>query len=366
MKKITFSKDEGTEFYKELHEKVNQYFTDKGISKTGNNLMIFKIFLYFGLDILFYYLMINSTTHFEFYLYYLLMGVAVIGTAFNISHDACHGVAVKSKFWNKILFSLSFNLQGNNAYVWGKNHNESHHLYTNIEESDIDVLNNPLFRMTESQELRWFHKYQYIYAPIMYLVYTLNWFFFRETLMLLNYSTRTIKIKIPAIEVVKLFFWKLFYILYMIVLPIYLLPEMGWQHVLLAFLFNHFIVSIIFVVVLGVSHLSDYVQHPLPDENNKLGMSWAKLQMCTSADYNSDSVFFNWTLGGFNAHTVHHLLPKICHVHYLKVLPIFREVCKKHNITYIEMNYSEAIKAHFRFLKGMGSQKKLNRITFEG
>jgi len=293
------------------------------------------------------------------------MGVAVIGTAFNISHDACHGIAVKSKFWNKILFSLSFNLQGNNAYVWGKNHNESHHLYTNIEGSDIDVLNNPLFRMTESQELKWFHKYQYIYAPFMYLLYTLNWFFFRESLMLLNYTTRTIKIEIPPIEVVKLIFWKVFYLAYMIALPIYLLPEFGWQNVLLAFLFNHFIVSIIFVLVLGVSHLSDYVEHPVPDKNNHLNMSWAKLQMCTSADYNSDSVFFNWTLGGFNAHALHHLLPKVCHIHYLEILPIFRELTKKHGMAYREMNYATAIKAHFRFLKGMGTQQKLTRVQFE-
>ena len=189
--------------------------------------------------------MITSVTLFEFYLYYLLMGISVIGTAFNVSHDACHGIAVKSKFWNKILFSLSFNLQGNNAYVWGKNHNESHHLYTNIEGSDIDVLNNPLFRMTESQELRLFHKYQYIYAPFMYLLYTLNWIRFRDSLMLLNYTTRTLKLEMPFLEIVKLIFWKVFYLLYMLVLPVYLLPEFGVQTVLLAFLLNHFIASII-------------------------------------------------------------------------------------------------------------------------
>ena len=95
--------------------------------------MIFKIIMYFSLDAVFYFLMVSSDTTLEFYLYYLLLGVSVLLTAFNISHDASHGVAVKSKFWNKMLFSLSFNLQGNNAYVWGKNHNESHHLYTNVE-----------------------------------------------------------------------------------------------------------------------------------------------------------------------------------------------------------------------------------------
>jgi linoleoyl-CoA desaturase len=364
MNKLKFTKDEGSAFYKELTEKLEQYFSENKIEKTGNKAMIIKIILYFSLDILFYGLMITSTTMLSFYLFYLLMGLSVLLTAFNISHDAAHGVAVKSKYWNKVLFSISFNLQGNNAYVWGKNHNESHHLYTNIEGSDIDVLNNPLFRMTESQPLKWFHRYQFMYAPFLYLLYSINWLLVRETLMLFNYSSRTIKIEIPRKEIIKLIIYKLFYVVYMIVLPVYLLP-FGWTTVLIAFLLNHFMISVIFVGVLGVSHLSDYVEHPAPDEDNKLNMSWPKLQMCTSVDYNADSRFFNWTLGGFNAHALHHLLPNISHVHYLKILPIFRELAKKHGLTYMELPYIKSLHSHFRFLKGMGTYKSFNRIPFE-
>tara|TARA_R110002049_G_scaffold58910_6_gene159764 strand:- start:1122 stop:2267 length:1146 start_codon:yes stop_codon:yes gene_type:complete len=362
--KLKFSKDEGSEFYKELNSEVEKYFVEKGIARSGNRQMMFKIILYFSLDILFYTLMINSTSTLEFYVFYLLMGLSVLLTAFNISHDAAHGVAVKSKFWNKLLFSLSFNLQGNNAYVWGKNHNESHHLYTNVEGSDIDVLNNPLFRMTESQDLKWFHRYQFLYAPFLYLLYSINWFFLRETSMLFNYSSRTIKIEIPKIEVAKLILYKLLYIGYMILLPIYLLP-FGWETVLLAFLLNHFMVSLLFVGVLGVSHLSDFVEHPVADDENKLNMSWPKLQMCTSVDYNANSTFFNWTLGGFNAHALHHLLPNICHVHYLEILPIFRALAKKHGLVYMEMPYRKSLASHFRFLKRMGRNQSFTPATFE-
>lgn len=364
MNKLKFSKDEGSEFYKELNSKVEKYFVEKGIARSGNRQMMFKIILYFSLDILFYTLMITSTTTLGFYAFYLLMGLSVLLTAFNISHDAAHGVAVKSKFWNKLLFSLSFNLQGNNAYVWGKNHNESHHLYTNVEGSDIDVLNNPLFRMTESQDLKWFHRYQFLYAPFLYLLYSINWFFLRETSMLFNYSSRTIKIEIPKIEVAKLILYKLLYIGYMILLPIYLLP-FGWETVLLAFLLNHFMVSLLFVGVLGVSHLSDFVEHPVADDDNKLNMSWPKLQMCTSVDYDADSTFFNWTLGGFNAHALHHLLPNICHVHYLEILPIFRALAEKHGLVYMEMPYRKSLASHFRFLKRMGESQSYRPATFE-
>lgn len=354
MNTLKFAKDEGNEFYQTLSNRIRQYFHDNNLSYRGDGVMYIKIALYFGLVGVFYALMITSSYSLPlFYVFYLLMGLFVLLTAFNVSHDAAHGVAVKNKRLNDLLFSLSFNLQGNNAYIWKKYHNESHHLYTNIEGSDIDVLHNPALRMTETQALKWYHRYQHLYAPVLYLLYSLNWFFFRETLMAVGYTSRTIKIKLPVIEVVKIFFFKLLYMGFMVGLPILVLP-FGWGHVLWAFLLNHFMVSVIFCAVLGVSHLSDKVSHPLPGDDGMLNMSWPKLQMITSADYNSDSVFFNWTLGGFNAHALHHLLPNVCHVHYLKILPIFRQTAKEYGIEYIEMPYHKALQSHFRFLKIMG------------
>lgn len=365
MKKLKFTKDEGSAFYKELRQSVDAYFIENNIEKTGNNIFLFKMFLYFFLNVCFYLFMIQSETVSGFFLLYLLMGLSVLLTAFNVSHDASHGVAVKSKFWNKFLFQLSFNLQGNNAYVWGKNHTESHHLYTNVEGSDIDVLNNPLFRMTATQEIKWFHKYQWIYAPVLYLLYSLNWFFFRDTMMLFNVSSRTITITIPKFEVVKLILFKLLYIGYMIVLPMVLL-SIPWYYVIIAFILNHFMVSILFVAVLGVSHVSDYVHHPESDNEGKLNMSWPKLQMLTSIDYNTESHFFNWTLGGFNAHALHHLLPDVCHIHYLDILPVFRALAKKHKIPYMEMGYGEALASHFRQLKNMGRHQYYSVRPYEG
>jgi linoleoyl-CoA desaturase len=365
MNKVRFAKDEGSIFYKELRQKVDEYFSSQKIAKTGNRKMYFKIVMYFSMDILFYILMMQSESIFSFYLFYILTGLSVLLTAFNISHDAAHGVAVRKKSLNNFLFQLSFNLQGNNAYVWGKNHTESHHLYTNIEGSDIDVLNNPLVRMTDTQPIRWFHRFQHIYVPFLYLLYSLNWFLFRESLMLINYSSRTIKIVIPRREVFKLVFFKLFYIFYMIVIPALLLP-FGWGPVLLAFLMNHLMVGLIFTGVLGVSHLSDYVTHPNAAEDGTLDMSWPKLQMLTSIDYNANSQFLNWTLGGFNAHALHHLLPDVCHVHYPAILPILREVADRHGLTYMEMPYSKALASHFRFLKSMGNSKKLHTRVYEG
>lgn len=355
MKKIKFAHDQGSNFYQTLSQRIDEYFKLNNMAKTGNAKMKFKILLYFTLTLSTYLLMLQSHSVTAFFIWYITMGIAVLLTAFNVSHDAAHGVAVKSKKWNKFLFQLSFQLQGNNAYVWGENHNSSHHLYTNIEGSDIDVLNNPLVRMTPTQPLKKHHRWQYIYTPFLYLFYSLNWFLFRELLMVFRYSSRTIKIHIPKKEIIKIFVFKLLYLGYMMVLPAYVLPFTP-IYIIVAFLLNHFVVSLLFTAVLAVSHLSDYVQHPVADEKGNLDMSWPSLQMCTSVDYNIESRFLNWTLGGFNAHALHHLLPNICHIHYPKLIPIFRKTCHEFGITYMEINYKEALKSHFRFLKNMGQQ----------
>lgn len=361
MKRLKFSRDNGTEFYRELNERLDHYFESNNIPKTGNRKMMIKMTMYFAFDIIFFVLMITSTSIVAFYVFYLLMGLLVLLTAFNISHDAAHGVAVKSRWWNKVLFQVSFNLLGNNAYVWGKNHNESHHLYTNVEGSDIDVLNNPLVRMTDTQELRWYHRFQHLYTPFLYLFYSLNWVV-REALMLFGFASRTIEVRIPAKEIFKLILFKSFYLSYMIFIPVY--AGFGWAVVLTAFVISHFIISILFVTVLAVSHLSDFVHHPTPDGDGRLDVSWPKLQMSTSLDYDPQSKFFNWTLGGFNAHTVHHLLPNICHIHYVDILPIFKELCEKYDLTYMEVPYRRSLASHFRFLKAMGNHETFKPQPF--
>ena len=110
MNKLRFSKDEGTEFYKELRQRLDQYFESNKIERTGNASMKVKILIYFGLNIVFYALMLTRTDLFSFYIFYLLGGVAVLLAVFNIAHDAAHGVACKSKFWNSVLFQISFSL----------------------------------------------------------------------------------------------------------------------------------------------------------------------------------------------------------------------------------------------------------------
>ena len=354
MKTREFSSDNGIQFYADLRARADEYFREKKISRTGNNLMKFKIVFYFLLVIASYTLLMLSPSILYFALFYLLFGVSVVLVFFNIAHDAAHGVAVKNKKINKVLFLITFQFLGQNPFLWGKNHTESHHMYPNVEESDVDVLNVFGMRVTESVELKWFHRYQFIYMPFYYMFYSINWLFFRNILSLFNYTSRTISTKISAKETVWLLFFKVCFFFYMLIIPILVLP-FDWVSILLVFLACQVVISLVVLSVLIISHMSDYVVHPRPDETNNMNQSWAKMQLTTCIDYGVNSRFFRWTLGGFNTHAVHHLFPDVCHVHHRALIPIVRELAKKHDISYIELSYAEAIRSHFRFLKKMGT-----------
>jgi linoleoyl-CoA desaturase len=353
MQKLRFTSDNGDEFYHVLHKRVYQVLASSQTNRYANWLMYFKTVIYFLLFFSAYALVLLSQNLWGFYASYLLMGVSVLLIGFNISHDAAHQVIFRNKKWNDWLYFISFTLQGNNAYIWKKYHNESHHIYTNVHHSDIDVLENPMLRMTDNQAWKPWHRYQHLYAPFLYLFYSLNWFFVRDMLLIFRKSSRTISLgTLPRSEVIILMISKVFYIAYMIALPVFFL-NFAWYHVILAFVFNHFLISWIFCGVLGCSHLTDQVIHP-ESENGTLPMSWAMLQMQTSLDYASDSRLANWLLGGFNAHTLHHLFPNICHIHYLKMVPVLRQTAREFGIEYHETSYFQALASHFRFLKKMG------------
>jgi linoleoyl-CoA desaturase len=299
--------------------------------------------------------MILSKTTVWFYVSYVSIGLTILLLVFNVAHDAAHHAIFRNKKWNDHLFTLTFNLLGNNSYIWKKYHIESHHLYTNVHGSDIDVLDNPLIRMTHVQKRLYIHRFQHVYAPFIYLFYSLNWLLVRDTMLAFGKTDRSIAIKLNKEQTVTLIRNKILYIAYMIVLPVIVSP-VGWQHVLLAFVLMHFLMSIVITAVLAVSHLSDETEHPLPDESGKMDHSWVLLQMKTSMDYNVDSHFLNWTLGGFNAHTLHHLFPNVCHVHYPEMIPILRQTAEEFGIHYNEAPYPKAVALHFQFLKRMGHE----------
>lgn len=65
---------------------------------------------------------------------------------------------------------------------------------------------------------------------------------------------------------------------------------------------------------------------------DKQDLSWAKRQVLTSVNFQTDSLFWSYASGGLNMQALHHILPTVSACHLREMFPKFREVCQKHNV----------------------------------
>jgi linoleoyl-CoA desaturase len=85
-------------------------------------------------------------------------------------------------------------------------------------------------------------------------------------------------------------------------------------------------------------------------------MPWAELQMHTTANFAVKNRAVNYLFGGLNFQIVHHLFPKISHVHYPKMAEIIKQTANDHNLPFIEhKTFFGAIASHTRVLKKFGT-----------
>jgi len=351
---IKFKKD-SNQFYKTLKKEVNMAITKKIVYKAKKLLWI-KFSIYFLLFI-FGLITLYSNIHNNLFLLiinYLIIGQIGILLAFNIAHDAVHNTISKYKKLNSFIYHFIFNLQGTNARLWKIRHLNSHHIFPNVDGCDADIDDNKLIRMSPSQKKQVWHKFQHIYVPILYALYTLHWIIIKDFVYLKKKNLANLKNQKHSIWiVVELIIWKLIYFGYMVLFP-YILNDYRFFELLFAFLLMHLFISLFFVFTLIISHLCDETEFPCVDENGVLPYNYYQHQLVVSLDYHPTSRFANWIFGGFNSHAAHHLFPKIPHTCYPIITPLIKKNAFKFNYPYNELNILKAIKSHFKYLKKLG------------
>lgn len=360
MKTISFGRDQTEIFYKTLQQRVNGYLQTQANDRGANAFFWFKLVFYYAGFVLTYLGIFTTPVASPALLcfWYILCGFFVLGIVFNVAHDAAHGTVFKTKKYNRWLYNLSFPLLGNHPYVWRTYHLKSHHLFTNVEGSDIDVVTNQFIRLSAQEPIRKYHRYQHLYAPVLYLFYTLNFIFLRDVQALLGKTDRTIEVTVPPREKIRYTFSKIFYLSVFLVLP-YGLTGFSLGNVLLAFVLMQAFMSLIIILVLSCNHQVDLTAHHHCKDINSSPISWVSLQLQANLDYSTSSRFFHFVVGGFNAHTLHHLFPAVCHVHYRQLVTIMRQTCAEYGIHYNETSYHQALRAHFRFLRKMGQTQPI-------
>ena len=347
------SKDVPDQIFRQIKTKTDRYFALTHSSKNGNKLLGLKIGALVGVIALSYFALIHSTSFFSLFFSYLFFAGSFLLLGINIGHDAAHHCFTGNKKLDDFFFQLIFGLQGLCGYFWQKRHNESHHIYPNIPDYDSDLEMTGLLLLNPNQETKFFHKYQHLYAPFLYMLFSLVWIFYQDFEMFFIKDQANLKFEVtPAIEWVKLVFIKLNYIILFLVLPIYF-STLPLETILIAYFLMNFVLSLFLAFTFFISHHVLETVYSTPDKHkNVLNNSWVRHQIITTVDFNEESRMANFIFGGFNNHVAHHLFPEISHIHYPVITRIIKDTLKENNLDwYKSFSFFYGVRSHLRHLK---------------
>jgi linoleoyl-CoA desaturase len=288
-----------------------------------------------------------------FYTFYFLLGLWLVMIFLNTIHDAVHGTIFSSKRLNDCYVYL-FDLMGANSYIWRLRHVRFHHNYPNVNGWDTDIEQSSLARVFPTARALPFHRYQHIYLPLLYPLYLFNWLLIRDFKDFFNKRKTIWKlVTIPRSEYVKLFFFKAFFLFYLVLLP-KLVLGVAWTQVIAGFLVMLFTASVFSLMVLLSPHANTDSVFPLPGEDNQMPHSWMMHMLVTTNDITHDNWFTRFFMGCFNFHVVHHLFPNINHIYYPEVTALLKQYVARYNWPYREYSLGTSLGKHYRLLKENG------------
>ncbi|MGZ5280699.1 MAG: fatty acid desaturase family protein [Bacteroidia bacterium] len=352
--KVKFNNRKQATFAAALRANVNQYFTDNNISTYANSAMVIKTIVLLTASFGPYFLvMFGDFTPWQMLGLACLSGFSLAGVGFSVSHDALHGAYSENPKINKLL-GLTFPIIGVSDYFWKIKHNVMHHTYTNIYEKDEDLSVTKFLRMTPVAPFKPIHRIQHVLAFFAYTLLSIGWvlaFDFRKISAYSGTPLSTVKTPHPTYEIVKLFAFKAFYIIYALVLPLIFLPLAWWQ-ILGGFLAMHLITGFTITIIFQLAHIVEGLEYPEPAEDGNIDNAWVVHQMETTANFAINNKAITWFVGGLNFQVEHHLFPKICSIHYPEISKIVAKTAEEYGIRYHNKHsFLGAIASHYRILK---------------
>jgi linoleoyl-CoA desaturase len=350
-------------FTQELKRRIDAYFVDNNIDKTGNGKLFSKAIILMSLLALVYiHLVFFTPPTWLAVVETLILSSIVAAIGFNVMHDGGHGSFSKNKTLNKFA-AYSLDLLGGSSYMWNMKHNVIHHTYTNVDGYDDDIEAQPWMRMSPTQKKMKMHKYQHVYFWFFYCLLYFAWIFQAD---FKKYFTK----KIGLIEIQKMnaadhfSFWagKALFAAVFMVIPIFKLGFVTWIIGFGIFLaFTGLLIAMVFQLAHVVEDCN-FVKAAAQVNSDAeiIEDEWTQHQLKTTANFATNNKVVNWFTGGLNFQVEHHLFPRISHVHYPEISKIIKQVCAEYNVRYNEYRRTrEAIMSHVRYLRYMGTAPQL-------
>lgn len=356
---ISFSRTEKAIFFKTLNKRVNAYFKENELKRTGNWKLYTKAVIMFGLFLAPLIVILTvSMPQWALLLLTVVIGIGMAGVGMNVMHDSNHESFSNKKWVNKVMGSSMYILAGN-VYNWKVQHNVLHHTFTNIPGFDEDIDAGRIIRFNKNTKWLKIHQFQKYYSFLLYGLLTINWAITTDFRQMRKYLKRKLsygKFPNPAVEWTTLIVTKIIYYLLWIVLPLLVL-DIAWWKVLIGFFVMHYTAGIILSIVFQLAHIVPMAEMPLPDKEGNLEHTWAVHQLYTTANFAPNNKFISWYTGGLNHQVEHHIFPHISHIHYGKLAKIVKETALEFNLPYNEYKtFHKAILEHFNQLKTMGAK----------
>ena len=361
MQTVKFLTRDKTKFFRTLNKRVNDYFKENHIKKTGNSKLYIKAIFMFALFITPLVLILTlDLPGWVQVLLMILIGVGMAGVGMNVMHDANHESFSSKKWVNKLMGSSIYILAGND-YNWKVQHNVLHHTYTNIQGMDEDIDAGRIIRFSKHAKWLKIHKFQKYYSIFLYGLLTINWAIttdFKQSYQYLKRKLSYGKFPNPATQWTKLIIGKIVYYAVWIVLPLFL--GFTWWQVLIGFFIMHYTAGIILSITFQLAHVMPNTDMPLPDKDGNMEHTWAIHQLFTTSNFAPKNKFVEYYTGGLNHQVEHHIFPHISHIHYKKIAKIVRETAKEFNLPYNEYKtFFGAFAEHLKQLNYLGTHPKV-------
>jgi linoleoyl-CoA desaturase len=349
------SADTEGKIYRQIRERSEAYFKDNNLSKFADKAFWAKITLTTIIAATAYFFILTATEYIILAPSFLIFGMAMILISMNLGHDAAHSAITGNKRIDDILFRIVFSTQGLSGYLWQIRHNHSHHVLPNVLENDSDMELGGLIMFDPNEGMKWYHKYQHVYAPFLYQFGTLVLLVYQDYEMLERREHGNLRFnKIPLSEWIHFFRAKIVHLTLYLGLP-FAFSNLSFGYILLAYISMHFTVSSFMMFTFLISHHVmevDYVETEKTDNQQLVGDAWIRHQIVTTIDFNENSRFANFLFGGFNLHIAHHIFPEINHTHYPALTKIVKEVLVENNLDwYKSFSFFQGCSSHLKHLK---------------
>ncbi|MFC5412610.1 fatty acid desaturase family protein [Larkinella bovis] len=352
---LKFLNKEKSHFFSALRSRIDQHFQQEGFSKTGEQPILFKSLFMLALYLVPYLLILsNEVSETGMLVLSAVMGLGIAGVGMSVMHDANHG-SFSSRSWINQCFSGSLYLLGGNVYNWKIQHNTLHHTYTNIDQLDSDITGKPFLRLSNQQRLHRMHRYQHVYAFLLYGLMTFS-FLVKDIRQVWDFNQKArqrLTKAFPLSQILILIASKVLYLFFICALPLLVTDLTVWQW-LIGYLVMNFVAGLVLSTIFQLAHVVEEVVAPTLNDDGNIENAWAIHQLESTVNFSSFR-WLSWFIGGLNFQIEHHLFPSISHIHYPAIAPIVQATAEEYGLQYHQKaSLVEAIGSHISQLKKLG------------